>query len=444
MRVRLPGRLSGVAAALTAFAALAAGTAFVLAGPHAPAVGAALAPAAAAPSPPPVAMTPAANISMTWSRGDDHIADARRLRDVVNDDVTVPVIAVLNDPNNRQTTRRCTSATTAPNGVLRNVQLLSDWYCLPEPDTSTTAWTPQGISGIEDAFQGLGGRRVMAFSWHENGVGQSGPGSRLSFLDMGNGRYGNVLLVEPTGGADRPSYRNLRTHAGGLAWATLNYLFVAEVHRGVYVFDLRNLLKLSDNPRGNTTDTSPGAVGLRGNTYYARGFDYALPMIGLWRSNAPGVTFDYMSVDRSAAETVLTGEWCRPPMPPNVPAPGACSRTGRLYRWDIDDLTDFDRGRITSTQAFHGPTPFTQGAVSWKGCYYFNDGNGGVNSFLVIDRPNTPPPAWWQGARGLQDLYLTRSTNLLWTLTEYPYPPPPQQPRNTGPRVLYGVSRPNC
>ncbi|MGW2747018.1 hypothetical protein [Streptomyces sp. NPDC001450] len=381
--------------------------------------------AAAAPVPPPKPMSSANPANFTLSWGNEHRADAESLRRTINPGgASVRLGTVLDSADSRQADKRCDDATDQ-GGALTNVANLTDWYCLTRQNSVTDQWTPQGVSGTEDAaYPGdrVDGRRAFVFSWHEGPVGGSGDGSRLSFLDPDTAQYVHVLLVEPRKRSDGSvTFGNLRTHAGGIAWYG-NYIFVADVHGGLHVFDMRNMLDLEHSEVGQA-DPDPD-IGLH---FSARNYAFALPEIGTWQ-NRGDATYDYMSLDHSVSgpPEALTGEWCNPT------AANATCQVGRVARWKIGDLTSFS-GTAQATTAYHQPTPYTQGAASWQGCYYFNDGGRG-NSYLITARPGSTP-AWRQGGRGLQDLYVLPSRNELWTITEF---------TGVGRRVLYGVHQPSC
>lgn len=433
--MRLPAlrRLPGAVLALAVLAPLAAGAAFT----------AADAPAAAAPAvqpdPAPVPMTTAGtgDFRLRW-RNDDRREAAALRRAVNGSDDRVRLGTLLDTQQGRRQARhKCTQATRSGSVLHGFNRTSTDWWCLPRSNAASTDWTPQGISSTEDSQQQgtVDGRKAFVFSWHSGGVGQSGLGTRLSFLDPRNGRYMHVLLVEPRpDGNGRMSYTNLTTHAGGVAWY-LNYLFVADTRGGLHVFDMHYLLDLANSPAGSTQQTD--RVGRYGNTYYARGYSFALPRIGTW-ANQGDALYDFASVDRSSPDPeILTGEWC------NLSRPNASCRVGRVARWRASDLTDFVgtdpfSGTARARSAYHLPTPYTQGAVSWNGCYNTDKGGAGSRPLLITTRPGRTALRTQRGALGLQDLTLYRSTNRLWTVTEHP------DTDNRVRRVLYGVPRPSC
>ena len=107
---------------------------------------------------------------------------------------------------------------------------------------------------------------------------------------LSSAKYRHVLLVD----------RNLKpitTHAGGIAWYG-HYLYVAETHVGLRVFDMQHILKAS-----------------------IEGYAYALPQAGTFRTTSE-LTFSFVSVDR-ATPSLLTGEYV------------AGKAGGRLVQWTL-------------------------------------------------------------------------------------------------------------
>ncbi len=338
----------------------------------------------------------------------------------------------LLDSARRVAVEGCHTATHG--GVLTTVATV-DWYCLNHRDSSTGNWTPQGVSGTRDAYRGgtMNGRRAYVFSWHRGSeTNPGGTGTRLSFLDPLTSRYVHVLLVRPIPGPTR--YTDVSTHAGGIVWYG-HYLFVANVRRGVYVYDLHNLLRLENNPRGDITH--PGRIGLHGGVFYGHGYRYLLPEIGRWTNVRPVTTrYDYIGLERFADPTrtpvAVTGEYCD----------GVQCRRGRVVRWRMTRLMSFRNtppsfhGSISPFRAWLQPDPYTQGGVSTHGCYYFDiGGSHSHNHYLIISRPAGPAGTYRNGGSGLQDLYWERVPDRLWTITEH---------QGYGVRVLYAVNRPHC
>src|ERR1044072_1654396 len=83
----------------------------------------------------------------------------------------------------------------------------------------------------------------------------------------------SFLLVQPTGDATNPDFKDIPIHAGGVSWYG-DYLYVADTGHGMRVFDMRKILKTNT---GGTADQ----IGRQSNgVYYAHNYGYVLPQIG--------------------------------------------------------------------------------------------------------------------------------------------------------------------
>lgn len=430
MRLPVPGRPLGAALLLPALVALtvawhpwrgAGGTAHPAVAPN--------------PTVKPMATAPTTNVSLKWQV--DRRVQAAALRTAVN----VKGERVRMGDILRNAPYTATPNCDAPKkGAMKNMLKTPgyNWYCLMAADAEDKDWTPQGVSGTDDAYpEGtVDGRHAIAFSWHAGPVGvrPAPPGARLTFLDTDpkSNKYEHVLLVRPT--EDGKSYEDVTTHAGGIVWFT-HYVFVVSVTGGVSVFDTADMLGLLGNPQGNVTDrkrigayTDPVTHKV---TYYGHGYSYLLPEIGQWHNQDPKTTYDYMSLPANR-DNALTGEWCN--------YKDSCNYRGRVLRWSMPELLGFEKKGfkqvITPIEAWFQPYPGTQGGFSNK-CYYFDNGGGiaGSDGHLITAWADGSKPVVRVGGKGLQDLYWRRSDNQLWTVTEHP---------GVGRRVLYGIDRPSC
>lgn len=411
MRFSTRGRDPGAALFLTVFGLLTAAV---------PAI-----PVTTAPHPPLQPMTAADPDAFSLRWGGDRRTQARQLRRTVNPRGTrISVGSMLNTANRQAETEgdsHCRSKATAHDSALIGAHALA-YYCLNDRDTANRRWTPQGVSGTEDARPGAGtvdGHKAIVFSWHSGPAGHDGTGTRLSFLDRTTNKYIHVLLVRPnSAGTD---YSEVNTHAGGIVWYR-HHLFVAGPRSGVRVFDTDNLLRLAHNRKGNVSPDC--ATGRHHGEYCGRGYHYLLPEIGRWNNQRAGTRYDSMSLERAPGRNpvFLTSEF-------------RTTSVGRVARWADSDMTRFD-GAIQPYRAWHQPVRYVQGAFS-RSCYYFSTGgeHSGNRDLVRAGTPGDRTPASQRGGRGLQAPYWLRSENELWTLTEYP------GARN---RFIYGVRRPAC
>ncbi|MFB9902738.1 hypothetical protein [Allokutzneria oryzae] len=218
-------------------------------------------------------------------------------------------------------------------------------------DDDKNAWIPQGLTGSGDAQAGgtVGGKRIVAASWHTPGD----TFTRVSFLDEKTLAYRHVLLVEPHLSGD---FKAISSHGDGLSWyGDYLYLMQGSVLR---VFDLRHFWAM---------DTAPEHVGRNGDgRFSARYHAWALPQVGAYWYQGGGcgkVTGEKpcsasLSLDRGTSSFVTVEHVAK-------------GGNGRLVRWPIDPATGLLRaeanGSVRAVEAFASPVWAMQGAVSHNG-----------------------------------------------------------------------------
>ncbi|MCC5580503.1 hypothetical protein IMZ11_33275 [Microtetraspora sp. AC03309] len=269
----------------------------------------------------------------------------------------------------------------------------SDWFCFDAKDDATEKWYPQGLSCGSDA--GLSSPSAFAVSWYWKPDPTAEPerGIRVSFLNVATLRYAHVLLVEPDADGN-PTPINV--HAGGLVWYK-DLLYVPDTTGGLRIFDLRDL--------------SEGGL---------FGYSFMLPQSDMWHCDpALGARFSFASLDRSADPVLLvSGEYLT-------------SGTGRVVRWalaaDGTLAADAD-GTAVPVDAYNSPGQKIQGAVSYKGRWYFSQSGGtGANDRLLTALPGQVVQER-KYPKGPEDLTVWRGKNTVWTVAE--------KPRG---RVIFGV-----
>lgn len=174
--------------------------------------------------------------------------------------------ALLGASGSSRLGRGCGKAAAVPSGA--------QVYCFDRADTATRAWIPQGVTSVSDAVAGerwAGGDRPLVVSWHENGK------VRITFVDPARRRYRHVLLVEPVMKGRHVTYRDIKVHAGGIAWYG-DRLYVADTWRGLREFDMRQIYDLARSKAGSTGHA--GRVGLHRGKYYAHGYRFVMPQTG--------------------------------------------------------------------------------------------------------------------------------------------------------------------
>jgi hypothetical protein len=287
------------------------------------------------------------------------------------------------------------------------------WYCFDPSDTGSVErpdaveWIPQGVDVAADA---------LLVSWYDKRTAPA-KGVRVSLLDPRTNTYRHALLAYPSTDA---SYGIVDVHAGGIARVG-DRLYVADTRRGVRVFDLRQIFKVS-----NTSDKTK--VGRDGDTFYAFGYQYVLPQVGAWVNNGPDNDGDFtcdtngppkyssVAVDGDA---LVTSEYCD------------SGALGRVARWPLNgtDPAPSADGLVHATKALRLPAHNVQGAVSAGGTYYLSRSRGaGTNGQLIPANGELEPAPARAAGIGPEDLSVFGDE--VWTVTEH-----------AGRRMLYGVPR---
>ncbi len=281
-------------------------------------------------------------------------------------------------------------------------------------DMKTKDWYPQGLSGSADATAGgrWSGRKVLLVSWyyhHDTRTASGNKGVRISFVDITNRnrvRYRHVLLVEPTGTRQSPNFTTL-SHRSGSKYAALHaggivcygpYLYVSETSQGFRVFDLRRMMRV---------DTRKKRIGLSGGRYYAYGYKYILPQVGRYRlSDRDKTKFSFVGLDRSQTpHALISGEYQK------------TSRSGLLYRWNLDSRTH-RLSRTLPVGVFEPGVARMQGALS-RGREYWSNTSGPLARLRHLELGRRTRTYRWR--HGPEDLMLDLPTSDLWACSEHPW-----------------------
>lgn len=258
-------------------------------------------------------------------------------------------------------------------------------------DDTVDYWYPQGITGSADAVAGgvVDGHRELLVSWYS----KNGKGVRLSFVNadrLESATYRHVLLVTP---GENGTFTPVDSHAGGIAWVG-DYLYVAETHGGLRVFDMRHLERVPDPAD-------------------AEGYAFILPQVGTFATTAPDLVFSFVSVDR-AASALITGEY----------RDGQAG--GRIVRWPLDLATGLVKAG-TASAAFTSPATNVQGALELNGRLGTSSSAGAGNGTLTSGTPGQTA-AGHPWAVGAEDLSYAPTSGRVYSLTEHP-----------GARVVFAV-----
>lgn len=227
-------------------------------------------------------------------------------------------------------------------------------------DLAVDYWIPQGLAGGT-----AGTRSFIAVSWHYENIGDPNPptdgtdkGSRISFAEVSSlsagVTYRHVLFVEPDG---TRGIKPVNIHVGGLAWSG-SLLYVADTSRGLRVFDLSRISRVSTANNCNTI------AGKSGNDVCAYGYEYVLPQVGgyyfpsgLSASCKP--LFSFVALDRSTTpHTLISGEY-------DNDATGIYSR---VLRWPLTSTGGF----MKATGAWYAGSRNVQGAIASGSKFFMN------------------------------------------------------------------------
>lgn len=280
-------------------------------------------------------------------------------------------------------------------------------------DDDQNVWIPQGVTGSGDADPAgtVGGRRVVAATWHYT----DDSAIRVSFLDLATLKYRHVLLVEPVSDTN---FAAIAGHGHGLFWYG-DKLIVATGGSVLRVFDLDHLW---------ATDPSTGEVGLGADgRYHARWHAYALPQTGAYwyagggcaNSTGDKPCFASLGLDRSGADSFVAVEH-------------TVRGGGRIVRWPLDEATSLLKpgtdGAVHAVEAFASPVWGMQGAVAYDGYFvvagvcpeYADDIGDGVDypSCLHRGTGGVSTTTWTKAPKNTENLSHWPATGELWLIGE--------------------------
>lgn len=271
---------------------------------------------------------------------------------------------------------------------------------------------PQGITSTRDAVGTAGngrydGRQLIAVSFYNN----SPKSSRINLIDWDSNHpdeYRRILLVEPTGTAEEPSFQDVTIHVGGISWYG-DLLYVADTSQGMRVFDMSRII--TTDPGGDKEQ-----IGRVGDTFYAHHYAYALPQVGTITSQVAEGTEDLVwstiSLDRASASLVMTEYRC----PDCADYPNGTTRAVR-FPFEAGETTFAEH--TTASEALEVPLHYLNGVASYDGRWWFSQtnstqktlhswpGSGQMASFPWVTWGESL--SYWQDENG---------PDLLWSLRE--------------------------
>lgn len=268
-------------------------------------------------------------------------------------------------------------------------------------DVGTDRWWPQGITTSADASDTdhFGGRRLLMTSWYSKTVAGKNRGSRVTVVDIETLEYRHILLVVPQRGAGGLlELRPLLAHAGGLVWCG-PYLHVAGTRRGLFSCLVDDIIRMD-----STEDTF--------------GYRYVLPVRFAYDAAATqGVEpmrYSFLSLDRSTQPPQLVaGEY------------GVADMTRRLVRFSLDPgsfhLASHEDGTSRPVWLDERGLGHMQGVAIVRDTYYVTASRGRHRlGMMYVGQPGSFRSFPRTLPVGPEDISYWPSTDLLWSLTEYP------------------------
>jgi hypothetical protein len=276
---------------------------------------------------------------------------------------------------------------------------------------------PQGISSSRDAVGtadsgNYDGHQLILVSWYTtNGCDGAQTRSRITLVDWDAtypNKYRKVLLVEPTGSAASPNFKDIPMHAGGVSWYG-DYLYVADTGHGMRVFNMKKILKT------NTGGTA-GQIGtIDGKTFYAHNYGYVLPQVGTITSNTTSGTplvWSAISLDRVTRSIVVNEYTCSSGCTkyPNRPA--------RAIRFPFAAGASTFATSTTASEALQLPWYKLNGVASHNGRWWFNS-SGDKKLYYWTPAGGSKTFGWVGGGESISYWEAAGSDpDLLWSLQE--------------------------
>jgi hypothetical protein len=275
---------------------------------------------------------------------------------------------------------------------------------------------PQGITTSRDAVGtaaggSYDGHQLIVVSWYTKAeCDGSTTRSKLTIVDWDAdypNQYRKVLLVEPTGSATTPNFKDIPIHAGGVSWYG-DYLYVAETGKGMRVFDMRKILKTNT---GGTADQ----IGRQADgTYFAHNYAYVLPQIGsvtAATTSGTSLVWSSISLDRVSSSIVMAEYTC---------ASGCTSypnRAPRAIRFPFASGTQTFAASTTATEALQLPWYNLNGVASHNGRWWFNNSSG-KKLYYWTPAAGSTTYNWVSGGESISYWEDATGADLLWSLQE--------------------------
>jgi hypothetical protein len=319
---------------------------------------------------------------------------------------TAPVHTVMDNANH---TRTGLPSSFSVNGLVTGFRFDS-------ADNSDCRNFPQGITTSRDAVGTANsgtydGHQLVLVSWYtRDACGGSQQRSRITLVDWDAtypNQYRKILLVEPTGTAAVPNFKDIPIHAGGVSWYG-DYLYVADTGRGMRVFDMRKILKTNTGGTADQIGRQPSGV------YYAHNYAYVLPQVGTITSNTTSGTklaWSTISLDRVSRSMVMTEYTCQ----------SGCTaypnRAPRAIRFPFASGATTFAASTTATQALQLPWYNLNGVASHNGRWWYYS-SGQKQLYYWTPTAGSATYAFVSAGESISYWEDTTNPDMLWTLQE--------------------------
>ncbi|WP_416875096.1 hypothetical protein [Kitasatospora sp. SC0581] len=293
---------------------------------------------------------------------------------------------------------------------------LTTGFRFDDGDDSDCQSFPQGITTSRDAVGtansgNYDGHQLVLVSWYtKDGCGGAQQRSRITLVDWDAtypDTYRKILLVEPTGTAAAPDFKDVPIHAGGISWYG-DHLYVADTGRGMRVFDLRKILNTDTGGTADQIGRQPGGA------YYAHNYAYVLPQVGtVTAQTASGakLVWSSVSLDRVSKSIVMTEYTCQADC---VDYP---NRPPRAVRFPFAAGATTFAATTTASQALQLPWYNLNGVASHNGRWWFNS-SGQKELYYWTPTAGASTFAWVGGGESLSYWEDATGPDLLWSLQE--------------------------
>jgi len=293
---------------------------------------------------------------------------------------------------------------------------VSGGFRFDSADNSDCKSYPQGITTSRDAVGtansgNYDGHQLVLVSWYTKGACDgSQERSRITLVDWDAtypNKYRKVLLVEPTGTATTPNFKDIPIHAGGVSWYG-DYLYVADTGRGMRVFDMRKILKTNTGGTADQIGRQPSGV------YYAHNYAYALTQVGTITANTTSGTklsWSTISLDRVSKSMVMTEYTCQ----------SGCTsypnRAPRAIRFPFAAGATTFAASTTASQALQLPWYNLNGVASHNGRWWFCS-SGQKQLYYWTSAAGSTTYSWVSACESISYWEDATTADLLWSLQE--------------------------